>query len=361
MSWRNWKSLVVSCALVAGLTVEVGACSSSSGGSSTPTPVPDAGTEPVVDASHPVQHRDASFETGSAETGSAETGSVGPVGTFDGTTGLPCTSDAVCTGTGANAAGVNKCSITGYFAAGALDPTPVCLSTALCDLGDGTTIQFCDSADPTDPTSPGICLNVGNGATGLFGQCFPQCQVLADGSAPIGCQGRDTCNVVAFAPDTSGQPVALGFCFGGCTADSDCPTGNVCQKDQGICVTTLKTATKTIGQVCSANDVSLMRYGCNCALNQTTMLGYCSQSCIVGANSGAECPSGYVCDALLASQINGLDGGLTTGFTQQNAGLAGLCLQSCGGAGDAGDSGGQTCGATSTCLSQTAAGSDCVP
>jgi hypothetical protein len=352
MSWTNWKGLFAASALGTGLTVAVGGCSSSSGGGLEPA---DASSE----ATHPVAtHKDAGPDTGATGDDGATTAPG-----FDGTTGRLCTANADCVGTGANAAMLNQCSSAGYFINGnAIDPTPVCLSTAACDLGDGTTLMFCDSADPTDPTSPGICLSAGQGTTGLSGQCYPKCTVLSDGSAPLGCQGKDVCNVVITGVSTGGQPLALGVCFGGCTLDSDCPAGNVCQKDEGICLTTLKTATKQLGQTCSVNDITGGRYGCNCLTNPTSMLGYCSQFCIVGASSTAPCPSGYICDSGLANQVMNASGATITGFTEQNDGLAGVCFQACGGSVDAGADSGQAgaCGATSTCISGTA-GSDCLP
>ena len=302
---------------------------------------------------HPdgAQLQDSSGVGNVRDTGGAESSSGS---TFDGTTGQLCVSTADCKSV--NGPGINRCSVSGYFAGGPIDPSPVCLSPDPCDLGDGSTIQFCDSANPADPNSPGVCLPTQQGATGLNGQCFPKCVIPSDGTPPQGCQGKNACNFFASSHDNNNQPLAIGFCVGGCTADTDCPTGSKCQKDEGTCLTTLKTPTKQLGQTCSASDVGSTQYGCNCFTNQTTSLGYCSQACIVGPSSPQPCPAGFLCDSQLPAQITGANDAAVPGFTQQNDGLAGLCLQACS-PGDAGLS----CPATASCSTQDTAGADCIP
>jgi hypothetical protein len=263
---------------------------------------------------------------------------------------------------------VNVCSIKGYFTGGPLNPTPVCLSPAPCDLGTGLNITYCDGASPTDPSSPGICIPTSAGTTGLNGQCFPQCNIPLNGSAPTGCQGKDRCNLFATGTSTAGNAIALGYCLGGCTSTSDCPSGSTCQKDQGLCLTTPTPATKQLGQVCTANDLMPTSYGCNCFYRPMTSLGYCSQFCITGPSSSAPCPSGYVCDPQLPTQVPSLNDA-STGFTQVNPGLAGYCLQSCAttSAGDAGNDASidaqvvGMCPASAACDTQYVAGPDCVP
>ena len=303
---------------------------------------------------HPdgAQLQDSSGVGNVPDTGGGESSSGS---TFDGTTGQLCASNADCKSV--NGPGINRCSVSGYFNGGPINPSPVCLSPVACNLGDGSTVQFCDSADPTDPNSPGVCLPTQMGTTGMNGQCFPKCVIPPDGTAPQGCQGKDACNAFAWGLDSNNQPLAIGFCVGGCTADADCPAGSMCQKDQGICLTALKTPTKRLGQTCSANDVSSTTgYGCNCFMNQMTMLGYCSQACLVGPNSPQPCPAGFICDSQLPAQIKGANDAAVTGFTQQNLGLAGYCLQGCG-PGDAG----QSCPTTASCSTQDTAGADCIP
>jgi hypothetical protein len=346
----------------------------------------DAGEEPT----HPdviVVHREAAVLS--------DTGGGGPVdssiletggGPADMTTGKVCTMDSQCTGPGGP--GINVCSISGYFRGGPLNPTPVCLSPAPCDLGTGVNVQFCDGPSPTDSTSPGICLPTATAMSGPNGQCFPKCTIPTDGSAPTGCQGKDRCNLFATGTDPTGAPIALGYCLGGCTANSDCPSGSTCQKDEGLCVTTPATATKQLGQTCTANDLSTTNYRCNCFYQPMTMLGYCSQFCITGPQSPAPCPSGYVCDPQLPTMVPGLNDAMVSGFTKVNPGLAGYCLQACGtasvpdagttvetDAGDAGEDGASEggsstgvdaqasvmCPLTAGCSTMNTAGPDCTP
>jgi hypothetical protein len=361
--------------------VSDGCSSDSSSGSG---PMTDAQEEPrhITRTEGGVQTDTGGGDASGDATTSGDSGLGGPV---DGTTGKACTMDSDCKGPGGP--GLNVCSIAGYFRGGPLNPTPVCLSPAPCDLGNGVEVTYCDGSDPTDSTSPGICLPTAMGTSGLSGQCFPKCQIPADGSAPVGCQGKDRCNVSAIGTDTkTGAPIAFGFCLGGCTSNSDCPSGSTCQLDEGLCLTTPHTATKQLGQACTVNDVSSTNYRCNCFAQSMTMLGYCSQFCITGPSSPAPCPSGYVCDPQLPTQITGVgDGSVSPGFTKVNPGLSGYCLQACsltpvadagGGAVDAmtGDAAGDAavtpppdaqagtmCPLTAGCSMQYTAGPDCVP
>ena len=363
MALHLWARGWVACALVGATTIGIQGCSSSDNGSATG----DSGVIVAPDDSGAVTHPDGAIHKDASGVGTGpdssgvDTGSTSSA--VDGTTGMLCSSNADCKSAGGP--GINRCSISGYFNGGPIDPSPVCLSPDACDLGDGTSVQFCDFTDPNDPNPPGVCLPTQMGSTGLNGQCFPKCTILPDGTMPQGCQGKNACNLFAWGVDTNNQPLAIGFCVGGCAADADCPTGSKCQKDEGICLTAPKTAIKTLGQTCSANDQNAKAcdagscYGCNCFMNQMTMLGYCSQACIVGPNSPQPCPSGYICDSQLPTQITGNNDAAVTGFTQQNVGLAGFCLQACG-AGSAGDAA-QACPATATCSTQDTAGADCIP
>jgi hypothetical protein len=363
MSRRKWRGLLASSACVVALAVVVDGCSSSSNAMNDGGGGDDSGV--AQESSHPpVRHPDASFDSGITSPGDGG----GDAAAVDGTTGQPCMMDAECSPTGL---GLNKCSAANFFTGGPIMPTPVCLSNVACDPGTDNLIHYCDGPDM--PSSPGICLPTRQG-----GLCLPKCSILSDGSPPAGCQGKDTCNVLGSGILTSGAPFSVGFCFGGCSADADCPGGSHCQKDEGVCLTTLLTRTKQTGQTCSANDPTGT---CNCFRNPTSMVGYCAPFCITGPTSASPCPAGYVCDAGLLAQItNPRTDATVSGFMSQNAGLAGTCLQVCstsdGGStsgSDAGDAGGDAatgdaaapagaaCPVTANCSMMSVAGAVCTP
>jgi hypothetical protein len=358
MSRRKWRGLLASGACVLTLAAVSDGCSSSSNSTTG-----DGGGDAAAmdEATHPPVRRDASFDTGVINP--VDSGG-GDGSTVDGTTGQPCTTDAECSPTGL---GINKCSGNMFFTNGPILPTPVCLPAVNCDPGTDNLIHYCDG--PDTQTSPGICLPTRTG-----GLCLPQCTILSDGSPAAGCQGKDRCNVLGSGVLRSGAPFAVGFCFGGCSVDTDCPTGSQCQKDLGECYTTLVTRTKKLGDTCSANDTTT----CDCFRNQTTSVGYCASFCITGAMSPAPCPAGYVCDSGLQAQLtNPRTDATVSGFMTQNAGLAGTCLQVCGatdaGSGPAGDAGSDAsvdaaspppptmCPVTATCNAMDTAGPVCIP
>jgi hypothetical protein len=392
MSWTNWKGLVASSALVAALTVVVAACSSSSGGPVT-TPS-DAG-----DASHPVvQHKDAGFDSGTGDD-SGEAGTAAPA--FDGTSGQICASNADCKGTAAGSPGNNVCSnsyngllntVNGVTRP-QLWPTPLCMmplptvaGVGNCDPGDQGFLQFCDSADPTNPASPGICLPLTNPqqAGPTNGICLPGCSFALDGSAPVGCPGKDTCVPDTFLLDATGAAIGFGFCQGTCETDADCSalgTGWGCQTDIGFCTQTKKTRTKAIGTACTnaGNGAAPIAASdsqtgsCDCPFSGSSVTAfYCTSACVVGGNP---CPDGWICDAFEPEQLIFTDqtGAQTivAGPTVQNVGLPGTCIAPCagpdGGAGEAGvDGGSLECPALSTCTAPTdtngtVAGPDCQP
>jgi hypothetical protein len=263
---------------------------------------------------------------------------------FDGTVGTACTSDLDCQPAGGP--GMNTCSTTTFV--DPIFPTPVCVLRS-CDPGTDGLIHFCDG--PDNPQSPGICLPTPSGGT-----CLPSCFFGADGAAPVGCKGKDTCTYYASGVSTTtGQPVAIGYCFGGCVTDADCPTGSACQTNAGICVASATPPTKPIGSTCTAadNGSNTTPPTCNCFLGPTSTQGFCTQSCIV-RSATATCPGGYVCDSLLPAQLTNAADASVTGFTVQNTNLAGLCLPTCGG--DA-----AACPGMSTCSTADTAGQDCTP
>ncbi len=349
MSRKTRNSLLASALVAAAAVVANGGCSSSSGGG----PV-GGSSSGGLDASHPIQHVDASGLGSSSSGGGSGSGASGDGAVpYDGTTGKACTTDADCSPTGL---GINKCSPSLYTMSGPVWPTSVCLPSVACDPGADNFIHYCDG--PDDPSSPGICYPNPNGG----GDCFPQCNVNADGAAITGCLANEACSVFGSGVTTSGKPVAVGFCSAACSADSQCPAGSKCQRDQGVCLTTVTTPTKKVGDPCSANDAATV---CNCYQNQKSGVGYCTEVCVVGAVP-SQCPAGYVCDAQLPSVVvNAATDASVNAFTVQNTGLAGVCLQACGGGADAGGDAASTvipaCPVTATCSTLTAGGPDCVP
>jgi hypothetical protein len=403
MSRKRWKALLVS-ALIGAVAVVIDGCSSSSGNSTTPS---DASADVVV---HPT-HRDAGpTDSGVAnDAAAADSPSVPP---FDGTSGKACMSNADCGSTG-----INVCSNTYTGKLNALNgvpspqfwPTPLCMmplpttaGVGNCDPGDAGTLQFCDSADPGDPASPGICLplTTPQQAGAGNGFCLPHCSFAVDGSAPMGCPGKDTCTPLTFLYDPNTNAVSgHGYCQGTCQVDTDCSalgTGFVCQTDLGVCTKTKKVRTKALGAACSNSGAGVTPVAtsdtetgaCNCPFSGTPATAfYCTSACVVG---GTPCPSGFVCDALvpggeLTFTGAAIDGGdiVFPAPTMQNPGLAGSCYATCsasdagaGGAaagdGGAGDGGAGMCpGAAnlpplSTCTAPTdmvgtVAGPDCLP
>jgi hypothetical protein len=348
MSWRNNLGFV-SVALIVGTAVGANGCSSSNSGS---PPGQDSGT---------IHHQDAATNQDSG----------GTTATYDGTTGLPCTKDADCLGD-AGGPGNVKCSITALpsvFGGDAIYPSGVCMITPAqggnCSAPNDGNFHFCDG--PDQQGSPGICVPLPPPA--VTGDCLPLCLFPADGTAAQGCVGKDACIPFGFGTQSSGAAIGIGYCWGGCTQSSDCPTGNVCQTNLTQCV---KSATPITAAGSSCLGSAKPTAACNCfATVAPPQNGFCADSCITGDPTG--CPAGQVCDANLPTELVGANDATATGFTQQNSGLVGVCLPTCTlGTGDAGtkDSGAKTdagsgggCGgfANAVCQSTTAAGADCAP
>jgi hypothetical protein len=250
-----------------------------------------------------------------------------PTQTYDGTTGKACMSNTDCLVPGGP--GVAQCSST-VFVPQSYYPTPVCILPTCSPVSDAT-VHYCDGPDV--PSSPGICVPQSTG-----GICLPKCTYDKTGDPAVGCQGKDACFV--FTSATSG---GAGYCWGGCTQNGDCPTGQQCQTDQGLCMEGVVPPTKTFGTACTKADSD--DGACNCLYGGTTDTGYCSTFCVVGAASG--CAAGQVCDGLEYRQ---------DGYTMSNPGLGGFCAVACT-AGDAGPA----CPPSSSCTDVLAAGPDCVP
>lgn len=274
-----------------------------SGSSDGPTPVADdSGTDthtPPDDTSTPPD--DTGFPPDDTGTPPTDTGPVTPPpDATPGGVGYPCTSDGDCTSTS------GFCSATG-FTSGPLYPSPVCISTG-CDAGDGTKIMTCETS--------GVCLSAGSSTI-----CLPECEFDSSSTPPSGCAGNDACNVYGWGADSSGKTIGVGYCFGGCKSNFDCPSGSVCQTEDGLCVTSKTSYTKTLGTACTSADATAPAK-CNCLYATSTGSGYCSQFCKIGDS----CPTGYTCDAELPTK-DLLKG--TALFTTTPTGMAANCLKNC--------------------------------
>jgi hypothetical protein len=266
-------------------------------------------------------------------------------------------------------------------------PLPSTAGVGNCDPGPDNFLAFCDSANPNDPASPGICLPLTTpqqaGPTNGF--CLPHCTFGIDGSAAIGCPGKDSCNPITFSLDRANNMIGgHGYCQGTCQADADCSAlgaGWVCQTDDGFCTKTKKARTKSLGAPCTNSGKGPIPLAtsdsetgaCNCPLSGTgATAAYCTSTCVVG---GTPCPSGWVCDALEPGGSLVFPGGAADGgdlsvppLSKQNPGLAGLCLVSCTNS----DGGPSQCPGSSnvpplsictarSAMSGTVAGPDCLP
>jgi hypothetical protein len=343
MSWKKLLGLAASGVLVSVAAVAGNGCSSSN---SSTGGAQDAASEGII-------HHEAGSSSGVSSSGGTDSGDDGSSsGSFDGTTGKACTTDADChSPTGP---GTNKCTSDGFFGSAGgntLYPTSVCLNLANCNPGDGTTVVFCDG-DPTNPSSPGVCLSTGSAGKGI---CLPQCNFKQDGSAVTGCTGKDACfGTGFFNTDASGANIGIGYCFGGCDTDADCSvTGQHCQADEGLCVKSVVTPDAgelAIGTGCNSNGTTAP--SCNC-IAPSSGLGYCAQFCVTGRN---ECATGQVCEAQLPTQlIDTATDATIAGWTKQNPGMGGWCAPTCTG------EGGTCTYPNSTCQTGTVAGPDCEP
>jgi hypothetical protein len=166
--------------------------------------------------------------------------------------------------------------------------------------------------------------------------------------------GKDVCNVFAFTE--SSPPTGLGYCLGGCTADSDCSgaggAAEKCDTTSGLCLTTVTAPTKKLGAACTSADLgsSTTPAACNCFVGSSGN-GFCSTFCTVG---GSECPAQWFCETEEPIMVTGANDASVPGFSTPNQGLAGLCVPSCGE--DAG-----ACPTNSTCTTTYAGGPGCVP
>jgi hypothetical protein len=343
MSWKKSFGLVMSAALVGVVAMANGCSSSSSKGS----PTDGGGGSDVI-----THHDSSGSSSGSGDDGGGEAGGT----IFDGTTGKACMTDADCKSTNPGAPGLVKCSLGGsVFGNGDfVYPSGVCLMpptmTGNCSTPNDGLVHACDGLD-SDPNAPGICSPIAQGSS--MGNCYPACAFKSDASAVTGCVGKDACQPVGYGPDMTGTTaVGVGYCYGGCEADADCPSGNKCQTNYGFCVKT-STTVGTEGTGC--NQTAAQSLACLC-LSSTGSAGFCGLICKTG---GVACPSGQVCDAGLPSTIaNPMTDAPIPGWTSQNPGLIGICSQTCsldgGASGEAG-----ACYTNSTCQDLSIVGPDC--
>jgi hypothetical protein len=227
----------------------------------------------------------------------------------DKTTGAKCATADDCDKTGN---GINICA-AGAFAAGSLYPTPVCIGTE-CDPGDGTKITGCDC-------DTGVCLSTSSG-----GICLPVCEFADSADAPKGCEGANACNVYGWGKDTMTMAtIGIGYCFGGCKADTECPTGEKCQKEDGLCVKAPVVYTKMPGDACVKADAgtATVPAKCNCLYTTKEGTGYCANVCRFGETT---CGTGFSCDSgLPKTKLRDDD----TVFSAVPKGIAGYCLKNC--------------------------------
>ncbi|MGZ3420821.1 MAG: hypothetical protein ACXVEE_23290 [Polyangiales bacterium] len=306
-----------------------GATTSDDGvGDSTP-PVEETGTTPI-DSSTPPDDTDVPpDDTGAPpdDTGTPidDTGTPPTdTGTGSGTAhvGEGCSTDGDCIGASASPK-TGFCSIDGFLA-GPLNPTPVCMQYNTC-TPDSTTSVLCDG-------SRGICLDPGMTGTG---ECRPLCKFSSSGTYGTKCAGKNACSLEYTFDDGTGV-AAFGQCVGGCTVDSDCPSGSKCDAHDLACYVTCTSDTdctskwsgapstwkcdttkgactfkypKAFGASCTSTT------DCPCLLGTSATTGICTKTCLTGTTS---CGTGYTCDALLP-----------TTFTKQPSGVSGLCVKNC--------------------------------
>jgi hypothetical protein len=283
----------------------------------TSVPPDDTGTEPTDTGTPPT------------DTGGTGTGHVGEL----------CGVDGDCIGA---ASGTGFCS-NDAFLAGPLNPTAVCMQYDTC-TPDATTSVLCDG-------SRGICLDPGSTGTG---ECRPLCKFSTSGTYSTPCAGKNACSLEYTFDDGAGV-AAYGQCVGGCTADSDCPSGSKCDAHDQSCYVTCATDTdcttawsgapstwkcdttkgactfkypKAFGASCTTST------DCPCLKGTTASSGLCTKTCVTGSTAPAiACGTGYTCDALLP-----------TTFTTQPSGVSGLCVKNCTSATDCPT--GMTCAAS---------------
>jgi len=299
---KRWLGVFAALTLV-GSSV---ACSSSSDpGAPAPTDTGkgDTKTDGAIDVPKPVD-ADSAKPDGD--------GAVPP--DCDKTTGKKCTTSDDCDVTGN---GIGHCT-NALFSLGTLYPTPVCFGAdtsapgaQACDPGDGTTIKTCDC-------DTGICVGFSSGGA----DCFPGCTFDDTGAAPVGCEGKNLCEVYGWDPT---KKTGVGICFGGCHVDADCTGGDKCQVESGLCVKTKVTYAKAVGDPCTKADADAKPAACNCFYTTKDGKGWCNQVCKFGDTSWT-CPTGWTCDTGLPTKDAKTGDPL---FSKSPSGIEGSCQKNC--------------------------------
>ena len=246
------------------------------------------------------------------------------------TVGKECTSTADCKVAGSK--NDNACS-KGFFTAGDLFGSPVCIQ-AKCTQGNSNPPTV---GDLLCDDQTGLCLPNG----GSDGICFPFCSY--DSMAVVDkCAGGNKCNIAYLGTDAMKKTSAIGFCFGACTADTDCKgtAGEKCQVEDGLCVKTTIAYT-AVGTACTRGAAGTPAT-CNCntvgnfpdgGAPANADKGYCTHSCITGTAGDAVCatakPAGattWKCTAKLPTLDTMTNMPL---FTAQPSDVSGTCAQTC--------------------------------
>lgn len=345
--------------VLAALSMTVGgvaACSSSD-----PDPVVPAKDSGVADTK-----TDGAIDSKPGDVSVVDGDTKPPPPVADKTTGKTCTSDTDCDVTGN---GLGRCTNKIYIIS-PLNPTAICIQIDggggdACDMGDGTTIPFCDG-------DTGLCTKSGTNPS----ICDAFCAIDDTGKVTQACAGKNACNPELLGTDgTTKKNTLYGTCQSGCATDADCPTNSVCDELQNFCVE--KTCTtdtdcsklftkpppgfkcvadatggkshckfsyaKKVGDKCTpAATAGTSSADCICfgKTGAGTDGGMCISLCktVAFGTANAECGTGFTCDPLLnAKDKDGKD--IYDPSFKLPAGMGGYCVKNCAADADCGITG----------------------
>ncbi|HXU05021.1 MAG TPA: hypothetical protein VN903_28870 [Polyangia bacterium] len=252
--------------------------------------------------------------TGSAgsvgSTGAAGTntdGGVLPVGDM----GKGCATNSDCTG------GLT-CAAPGADSFGSGGPA------------NGFCTKACGDADGGDVCGAfnAVCVNMNTDANpALF--CMPSC-TFGSSDRATKCRGRDDVACARLQDNAGGT---LDLCVPLCGADVDCPTGRHCDKNSGLCATTVKTGS-ALGSSCTpgvdGGADSCSGFCLSIGSGGTTVTArFCSQACVLGAPNACNLAAGSMSLAPAGSH-----GGCLYTASGAMPGDVGYCTQECDTAGD---------------------------